>query len=69
MAELVCGAYIVKKRSTKSTVWQHFGLRASQEGVIVDNRINWYVKHAVGAYMLNEVRQQSYFNIWENTIP
>ena len=36
MAELVCGAYVVKKKNTKSAVWQHFGLRATEEGVIVD---------------------------------
>ena len=40
MAELVCGAYVVKKRNTKSAVWQHLGLRATKEGVIVDKEQN-----------------------------
>ena len=48
MAELVCGAYVVKKRNTKSAVWQHFGLRATQEGVIVDKEQDKPVCRACG---------------------
>ena len=36
MAEVVFGTYVVKKRNTKSKVWQYFGLGFSEEGVVVD---------------------------------
>ena len=36
MAESRFGLYLVKKRSTKSPVWQHFGLVATEDGAVIE---------------------------------
>ena len=36
MVEHVFGMYLVKKRNTKSNVWQSFGLMATEEGMIIE---------------------------------
>ena len=51
MAKLVCRAYMVKKRNTKIAVWQHFGLRATEEGVIVDKEQDKSVCRTCGTSM------------------
>ena len=64
MLELVCGAYVVRKRNTKSAVWQQFGLRATRKAsLVIKNRTNRYVKCAVKVCKPKEVTQQIYFNI------
>ena len=36
MAEWVLGQYVVKKKNTKSSVWQHFSLLATEDGKVVE---------------------------------
>ena len=36
MAERRFGLYLMKKRGTKSSVWQHFGLVAMEEGTVIE---------------------------------
>jgi len=36
MTEHEFGMYLVKKRNTKSNIWQSFGLMATEEGMIIE---------------------------------
>jgi len=37
MAEKVHGLFLVKKKNTKSGVWQHFALKATENGSLIEN--------------------------------
>ena len=37
MAEKVHGLFLVKKKNTKSGVWQHFALKATENGSVIEN--------------------------------
>ena len=36
MAEQVFGQFVAKKKNTKSSVWQHFSLLATEEGKVIE---------------------------------
>ena len=38
MAEKVHGLFLVKKKNTKSGVWQHFALKATENGSMIENK-------------------------------
>ena len=37
MAEVVHGLFVVKNNNTKSGVWQHFALKATENGSVIEN--------------------------------
>ena len=64
MAELVCGAYIVKKGTLRALFGNILDSELPRKAsLLTKNRINRYVEHAVGLYMLKEVTQPIFFNI------
>ena len=45
MTESLFGWFLVRKRSTKSSMWQNFGLMATEDGMVIEKE--QFVEHTV----------------------
>jgi len=47
MAEKVHGLFVEKKKNTKSGVWQHFALKATENGSVTENEQDNFIFYLV----------------------
>ena len=70
MAELILGVYlhVVPKKKTKSSVWQHFGLRATEEGVLVEKELDNPICQSWGKSVQAKASNTTIFSNIYNTL-
>ena len=58
MAESLFGLFLVRKRNAKSSVWQNFGLMATENGKVIDKEQENPICRTCGKGILTKLRQK-----------